>query len=241
MGQAAIGVERAGGSPGWKRPWCRRRRGVRWQVAAPPGLPALGISLMVVAGLMAAGASQAGAQAHPAGISPGTWGHQAMAPGWSHSVAPVQEDARIWFPRGPDPVFRRGEPVRVHFQTDRDAHVAIAQVDSSGRLHLHFPSGPRDPQWIRGGQEHLLLLEGGRPWVVTEGPGVGYFFILSSDRPLDWSRLGHSRGAGWDLSGATARSYGDPNEAMDDLVWALLPDWQEAEFALAVAGYRVDR
>ncbi|TVR66553.1 MAG: DUF4384 domain-containing protein, partial [Gemmatimonadales bacterium] len=162
--------------------------------------------------------------------------------GWAHHDAGARiSGARIWFPRGPEPTFRRGEPVQVHFRADREAYVAIAQLDTSGRLSLHFPSGPRDPQWIRGGQDHLLLLAGGRPWVVVDDPGVGHFFILTADRPLDWSRLGYSRDRGWELSGAMAPAYTDPNDAMDDLVWAVLPEWQEADFHLDLASYRVVR
>ena len=149
--------------------------------------------------------------------------------------------AQIWFPRGPEPTLRTGETVGVHFRAEREGYVVIAQLDTAGRVHLHFPSGPRDPQWIRGGQEHLLLLRGGRPWVVADGPGLGHFFILTSDRPLDWSRLGYTEGRGWDLSGAMAPDYADPNDAMDDLVWAILPGWEEADFALDLASYRVVR
>lgn len=245
-GSAGAGRPDGGGS-GLSHPLSRPRGHVR-----PPRVVALiflAVSSMasllvwpVLAGAMA------GAEAQTPSPGSGAW-----ALGWEDRAAISSGEwalpdaggdvpaARIWFPRGPEPTFRPGEPVRVHFRAEREAYVAIVQLDTAGRIHLHFPSGPRDPQWIRGGQEHLLLLRGGRPWVVVDGPGLGHFFILTSDRPLDWSRLGYTEGRGWDLSGAMAPDYADPNDAMDDLVWAILPGWEEADFALDLASYRVVR
>lgn len=230
----------------WTRECLKKEGGSRAQQRAmshpcgrahPSGIPALVFAATFLIGstllFPVVPGPAARAEAQPLAAEPG---------GWSSPEAelPVR-GARIWFPNGPEPAFRRGEPVPVHFEVDREAYIAVAQLDTAGQLHLHFPSGPRDPQWIRGGQEHLLLLTGGRPWIVADGPGMGHFFILASDRPLDWSRLGYTRGRGWDLSGAMAPSYSDPNDAMDDLVWAVLPHWQEADFSLDLASYRVVR
>ena len=228
-----IGPRSPGGAPG--RPPIRQERSWRRSGVVAAGL-------LASAGLMFAGTAPPGL-AQPSStasllldpVSP------VPAPEWDRSPPWTEGEVQIWFPRGSDPVFRRGEPVRIHFQADRDAHVAIVQLDTSGRLHLHFPSGPRDPQWIRGGQEYLLLVAGGGPWVVADGPGLGHFFILSSGQPLDWSRFGYTQDGGWELAGAVAPSYSDPNDAMDDMVWAVLPHWQEADFALAITHYRVER
>lgn len=149
-------------------------------------------------------------------------------------------DARIWLDRGVDPVLQRGDRVRVYFRASRDAHAAVFRIDTNGVARLLFPSAPGDPQWVRGGQDYRLLLPGTSTWAVDEDPGMGYFFILVSPEPLDYSALGYSAlTGGWDLSRVSARVYGDPYLAMDDFVEALLPDWEYADFALDYTSYHV--
>ncbi len=149
-------------------------------------------------------------------------------------------DARIWFDRGVDPVLQRGDRVRVYFRASRDAYTAVFHIDTNGVVRLLFPSAPGDPQWIRGGQDYRLLLPGTSTWSVDEDPGMGYFFLLVSPEPLDYSALGYSAlTGGWDLSRVSARVYGDPYLAMDDFVEALLPDWEYVDFALDYTSYHV--
>lgn len=149
-------------------------------------------------------------------------------------------EARIWFDRGVDPVFQRGDRVRVYFRSSQHAYTAIFRIDTNGRAELLFPSGPGDPQWVRGGQDYRLLLPGSAYWMVDEDPGVGYYFILTSARPLDYSALGYSAmGGGWDLSRVASRIYTDPYVVMDEFVEVLLPDWESAEFALDYVSYNV--
>jgi hypothetical protein len=149
-------------------------------------------------------------------------------------------EARIWFDRGVDPVLQRGDRVRVYFRASRDAYTAVFHIDTNGVVRLLFPSAPGDPQWVRGGQDYRLLLPGTSTWSVDEDPGMGYFFLLVSPEPLDYSALGYSAlTGGWDLSRVSARVYGDPYLAMDDFVEALLPDWEYADFALDYTSYHV--
>lgn len=149
-------------------------------------------------------------------------------------------EARIWFDRGVDPVFQRGDRVRVYFRSNRDAYTAIFHLDTNGRVELVFPSAPGDPQWVRGAQDYRLLLPGSTYWTVNEDPGMGYYFILTSAEPLDYSALGYSPlGGGWDLSRVASRVYTDPYVAMDDFVEALLPEWEYVEFDLDYVVYHV--
>ena len=168
--------------------------------------------------------SPAGASADPAKPSP-----------------PVLE-ARIWLDRGVEPVLQSGEHVRVYFRSNVDAYVALFHIDTSGRVQLLFPASPRDPEWIRGGQDYRLLRPGSTTWVVDEEPGMGYYFLLTSAEPLDHGALGYaSLDGGWDLSRVGDRVYSDPYLAMDEFVGLLLPNWEEASFDLDYVTYHVGR
>jgi hypothetical protein len=149
-------------------------------------------------------------------------------------------EARLWLDRGPDPVLQQGDRVRVYFRASRDAYTALFHIDTSGIVRLLFPGAPGDPEWIRGGQDYRLLLPGSNTWVVSEDPGVGYFFLLTSAEPLDFSRFTYSPlTGGWDLSRVSSRVFTDPYVAMDDFVEVLLPDWEYVEFALDYTSYNV--
>lgn len=161
----------------------------------------------------------------------------AVAPG---PPAERELQARIWMDRGPDPVLDRGDRVRVYFRSSRDAYTALFHIDTSGTVRLLFPGAPGEAEWIRGGQDYRLLFPASTAWVVNEDPGVGYFFLLTSLEPLDYSRFAYSPlTGGWDLSRVGSRVYRDPYVAMDEFVEVLLPEWEYAEFSLDYASYNV--
>jgi hypothetical protein len=149
-------------------------------------------------------------------------------------------EARVWLDRGADPVLHRGDEVRIYFRSSHDAYAAIFHVDTNGLIRLLFPSTPGDTEGIRGGRDYRLLLPADSKWRVAEDPGVGYFFMLTSTEPFDFSRLRYSPlTGGWDLSPVTSRVYSDPYEAMDQFTELLLPEWQHLPFALDFATYHV--
>ena len=76
-------------------------------------------------------------------------------------------------------------------------------------------------------------------WHVTDGPGEGYFFMIGSPEPLDYSAFGYDSEMGWDLSGVTEVVYEDPYVAVDDYVAAILPAWESVPFALDFLTYHV--
>lgn len=154
--------------------------------------------------------------------------------------APSEMEARIWLDRGVEPVLQRGERVRIYFRSSHDAYVALFHIDTDGRVRLLFPSAPGAPDRVAGGRDYRLLLPGSSDWWVADDAGIGYFFLLTSPRPLDTSILGYSQYTGeWDLSRVSERVYSDPYVAMDEFVAALLPEWEYTDFALDFTSYHV--
>jgi hypothetical protein len=149
-------------------------------------------------------------------------------------------EARVWLDRGEEPVFTRGESARLYYRASNDAFVAIFQIDTNGAVRLVFPRSPDEMNVVRGGFDYRLLFPRSPFWQVDDDPGVGYFFLVASPEPLDFSDLGYSHfDRGWDLSRVGREVYGDPFVAMDDFVATLIPGWQEVPYALDFATYNV--
>ncbi len=149
-------------------------------------------------------------------------------------------EARIWLDRGSEPTLHRGERVRVYYRTSADAYVAIFHIDTDGAVRLLHPRAPDEDDYVRGGRDYRLLFPRSPYWYVDEYDGKGYFFIVASPRPLDFSEFAYSYyGAGWDLSQVGRQIYRDPYVAMDDYVAALIPDWEQVGYGLDFLSYNV--
>lgn len=151
-------------------------------------------------------------------------------------------EARVWLDRGEEPVLRRGERVRVYYRVSESAFVAIFHIDTNGTVRLVFPSSPQENHYARGGRDYRVLFPGSSYWFVDEAPGLGYFFIVASPVPFDFSRFRYSHYAGgWDLTVVGRQVYQDPYLAMDDYVAALLPNWDQVAYGLDFTSYSVDQ
>ncbi len=150
-------------------------------------------------------------------------------------------EARVWLDRGEEPVLRRGEQVRVYYRVSQDAFVSVFHIDSNGTVRMVFPSSPQENHYARGGRDYRILFPGSSYWYVDDDPGMGYFFIVASPEPFDFSSFQYSHYAGgWDLSYVGRQVYGDPYLAMDDFVAALIPDWEYVAYGLDFTAYHVD-
>ncbi|MCH7562642.1 MAG: DUF4384 domain-containing protein [Gemmatimonadetes bacterium] len=139
-------------------------------------------------------------------------------------------EARVWLDRGDEPVLRRGERVRVYYRSTEDAFVAILNIDTDGTTRLLFPRSPDENHYVRGGRDYRLIFPNSAEWHVEDRPGMGYFFIVASREPFDFSALRYSRfDGGWDMSLVGRKVYTDPYVAVDDLVARLIPDWEYAD------------
>ena len=156
-------------------------------------------------------------------------------------VGPAQPvEARVWLDRGDEPILQHGERVRVYYRTALDAYVAVFHIDTDGVTRLIFPRSPGADHYARGGRDYRLLFPSSPYWFVDEQPGLGYFFVVASPEPFDFSAFRFSPyGRGWDLSLVGRQVYRDPYIAMDDYVAALVTDWEVASYALDFTGYHV--
>ena len=169
----------------------------------------------------------------------------AAAPALVGAVPQAENDpleARLWLDRGDEPVVQRGERVGVYYRSTEDAFVAILNIDTDGTTRLVFPRSPTENHYVRAGRDYRLIFPNSSYWRVEDRPGVGYFFILTSREPFDFSSLRFSRfGGGWDMSFVGQQVYTDPYVAVDDLVSHLIPDWEYADYALDFATYHVEQ
>ncbi len=148
--------------------------------------------------------------------------------------------ARIWFDRGVDPVLQRGDRVRVHYRSTVTAFVSIFQVDTDGTVRLMYPRSPGENHYARANRDYRLLFPRSPYWNVGDRPGVGYFFIVTSPLPFDFSDFRYSYyDGGWDLSVVGNRVYEDPYVAMDDYVERLIPDWEYVSYGLDFVSYSI--
>jgi hypothetical protein len=149
-------------------------------------------------------------------------------------------EARVWLDRGTEPVFRRGETARLYYRASQDAFVALFQIDTNGGARLLFPRSPDEPHRVRAGFDYRLLFPRSPFWQVEDDPGIGYFFLVASPEPFDFSSFGYSHfDRGWDLSRVGREVYQDPHVAMDDFVAALIPAWQTVPYALDFVSYQI--
>jgi hypothetical protein len=156
--------------------------------------------------------------------------------------APVEGSAletRVWLDRGDEPVLRRGETVRVYYRAAQDAYAAIFRIDTDGRVSMIFPQTPSSDTRVDAGRDYRLVLPNSPVWRVNDDPGVGYFFMVASPEPLDFSAFPFDPAFGWDLGAVGAVVYEDPYLAIDAYVAELIPDWDVAPYALDFVTYSV--
>lgn len=150
-------------------------------------------------------------------------------------------EARVWLDRGEEPLLRRGERVRIYYRVSEDAYVAIFHIDTDGMARMVFPNSPQENHFARGGRDYRALFPGSSYWFVEDYPGMGYYFIVASPVPFDFSEFRYSNyDGGWDLSFVGRQVYQDPYLAMDDYVGSLIPDWEYVSYGLDFTAYHVE-
>ncbi|MGD2045259.1 MAG: DUF4384 domain-containing protein [Gemmatimonadota bacterium] len=147
--------------------------------------------------------------------------------------------ARVWLDRGSEPVLRRGETVRIYYQTTENAYAAIFRIDTDGQISLIYPQDPTMEERLQGGVDYRLIFPSAPIWRVDEDPGVGYFFMVASRERLDFSAFAFDPQYGWDLDAVGRVVYEDPYVAIDDYVAQLIPNWEDAPYALDFITYNV--
>jgi hypothetical protein len=150
-------------------------------------------------------------------------------------------ETRIWLDRGADPVLEQGARARIYYRASRDAYVALFHLNTEGTLRLLFPAGLDEPLRVRGGQDYRLLFQDSSDWEVQEAPGIGYFFTVASESPLDFSGTDvPARSGEWAIlasTGAPVRE--DPFVVLDAVAGALVSDRTRGSVAVDLAAYHV--
>jgi len=155
-------------------------------------------------------------------------------------VDPNALSARVWLDQGEEPVLQTGDRVRVYYRSSADAYVTIIQINTDGFAQIVYPASPEEDGFTRGGRDYRLLLPQSPYWYVDDAAGMGYFFILASPEPLDFSGFPYSFSeGGWDLSLVGQNIYTDPYVAIDEFVTVLLPQWETVDYALDFLTYNV--
>jgi hypothetical protein len=153
---------------------------------------------------------------------------------------PEAPEARLWLDRGDEPLLQRGDRVRIYYRTSASAYTAIFHIDTDGSVQLLHPRAPDDEHFARGGRDYRLLFPQSPYWFVDEYPGKGYFFLLASPEPFDFSDFAYRRyDRGWDLTHVGRAVYEDPYVAIDEYVARLIPDWESVPYALDFISYDV--
>jgi Domain of unknown function (DUF4384) len=152
--------------------------------------------------------------------------------------APALE-THVWLDRGDNPVLQHGETARIYYRTSQDAYAAIFRIDTDGHIWLVFPQDPGTNALVKGNRDYRLILPQSPVWRVSDDPGVGYFFMVASPYPMDFSAFRYDASSGWDLSSVANVVYQDPYVAIDDYVAKLIPGWEQVPYALDFLTYNV--
>ena len=163
----------------------------------------------------------------------------ASAAGQSDVASVDSFQTRVWLDRGDEAVVQRGDEIRVYYRTTHDAYASIFHIDTDGEISLIFPQHPEVDHLVLGGRDYRLVFPESSRWVVDEDPGAGYFFMVASPEPLDFSTFPFDVEEGWDLSGISDVVYEDPYVAIDDYVAVVLPSWEVNPYALDFLSYSV--
>jgi len=120
----------------------------------------------------------------------------------------------VWADRENEATYREGENITLSFRANRDAYVALYNIDARGQVFLLYPQNPDDPHFIRGGVTYELpdRRDDYDLW-VTGPPGVEFVQAVASLRPFDLPDNWPSYYRG---SRAPSRSYSSPVQVDDE-------------------------
>ena len=134
------------------------------------------------------------------------------------------DDLRIevWNDRGNGAVYDAGAPVTIYFKSNYDCYLTLYNIDTEGWIHLLYPLGPHQSNFISGGVIYSIP-DGwqGFQFVVNGPAGIEYIAAVATYEPHPvptWLRfhpsIRHSRYVG---EGYFERITYDPYLAMDDI------------------------
>lgn len=163
---------------------------------------------------------------------------QGFYPGSSGSFRAPQAD--VWVDDESE-YYRRGDRMNVRFSVSEDSYVAVVHIDSDGNLDFVYPASPWENEFVRGRQVHNLASRQSSSWAVRGRAGIGYFYILASPTPLDFSYFrGGRTGSPWEWGYAGRAVHGDPFLAFEQVARLLLPRWPNSQYTDNYYSYYID-
>ena len=121
-----------------------------------------------------------------------------------------------------------GDEIRVQFNTNRDGHVYLYNVDAQGRVQILYPSSESGNAFLRAGSYDLTRLLGVGQLTVVEPRGTEDIHAVLASRSIN---LG--------LSGAQSSSYDDPNTFRSVLANRINNQFPTPDWAWDVASFQV--
>ena len=111
----------------------------------------------------------------------------ALADAGSGKVAYADQTLRvnIWHDKNEGDIYRRGEPVRVHFETNADAYAVVYQINAEGKVTILWPRSRYDDGFVFGNHHYQLPVSGAPQILVANEEGVEYVEAIVSSYPFD--------------------------------------------------------
>lgn len=94
-------------------------------------------------------------------------------------------DIKVWTEKDEGAVYRPGEPIKVYFKASRDCYVTLYNIDTEGKVHILFPYGYKESNFVEGDQVYRLpKLSRHKRLIVTGPAGVEYIQAVASLHPF---------------------------------------------------------
>ncbi len=132
------------------------------------------LALLWLLGALALAIGFASARAQPPAAAEGWQGYE-------------QQSLRVnvWHDRQQDEVYKRGESVRVHFETNQDAYVVVYRIDTDGLVTILWPRSRLDDGFVFGTHTYNLPGPGSPRILAADDEGVEYVEAVVSAYPFD--------------------------------------------------------
>lgn len=105
------------------------------------------------------------------------------------SIGKIGPDAiklDAWTNIPPDRAAKVGERIVIHFKTDRDCYVVVANVSSKGSVAIVFPNSEQPDNRVQGGKEYALFDKDSKlKLVIGKGISGARLVFYASPEPID--------------------------------------------------------
>ncbi len=118
---------------------------------------------------------------------------QAVLGMFDEITATTNSGLETWVNDGKESYVTVGDPVVMHFRSDRDAYLTVVYLDADGTATVIYPSADPEAAHIRADQG-LRFPSSGGAFELSAQPPLGYetIFALSTPEPMTLERLGLS-------------------------------------------------